>query len=311
MTMPPLALSVIDAGDPAAVPHLVRSIDRFGYKRFWTTEHRGPCQSASPAIVAAIAASHSTRLRVGTAGVKLRYASPRRIAEDFLVLERTFPGRCDLGVITARESAAAMHDQLLDGRADASADPRRKFRELVDLLSGIAKGVPIPQELLPHPRSAGLQLWQCGLSSETASDAAARGVGFAFHDYIARGTGISECHSILAMYRDRFCPSASLPTPLAAVACFGACARTRREAEAHWRNQMRLPNEAAITTGAIVPRGATPQPTFLGTPSECYDQLSRVAGEYGVTELVLECFGSTLESRVQQYELLAQAFSLE
>src|SRR4051812_45200033 len=102
----PLELSVFDRSDPAAARSLARAAESFGYKRFWVSEHRYATSSASPTVLAAVAASSTDRIRVGTAGIMLRYLSPLRVAEDFSLLELLFPQRIDLGTINGWEGDA-------------------------------------------------------------------------------------------------------------------------------------------------------------------------------------------------------------
>src|SRR5689334_259768 len=77
-----ISLGAIDLADPVQIPELVRALDEHGYTRYWTTEHHGPLQSGSPIVAAAIAAAASKRIRVGTAGVMLRYYQAARIRLD-------------------------------------------------------------------------------------------------------------------------------------------------------------------------------------------------------------------------------------
>src|SRR5438046_1992473 len=101
----PLRLSVIDLQWPGNLEILLPALERLGYYRFWASEHHAAGQSASPTVIAAIAASQTSRIRVGTAGILLNYASPLRIAEDFALLELFFSGRIDLGIARGAVSA--------------------------------------------------------------------------------------------------------------------------------------------------------------------------------------------------------------
>src|SRR5258705_1780644 len=92
------SLGAIETQSPLALPELARRLEALGYERLWATEHHSPQQSASPAIAAAIAAAVTRQIKVGTAGVMLRYQSPLRTAQDFHLLGALYPGRIECGL---------------------------------------------------------------------------------------------------------------------------------------------------------------------------------------------------------------------
>src|ERR1043166_171815 len=113
-----LDLSVLDISWPGHVPRLVTQLEASGYHRFWTTEHHTLSQSASPTVLAGLAAGMTERIRIGTAGILLKYASPAKVVEDFRLLELFFPGRIDLGIAGAGIPA---HEAIyLDGRPQST-----------------------------------------------------------------------------------------------------------------------------------------------------------------------------------------------
>jgi len=74
--------------------------DRLGYRRVWYAEHHlAPgVASASPAVLAALAASRTTSIRVGSGAVLLSTTSPLVAAEQFGAIAAAHPGRVDLGL---------------------------------------------------------------------------------------------------------------------------------------------------------------------------------------------------------------------
>jgi alkanesulfonate monooxygenase SsuD/methylene tetrahydromethanopterin reductase-like flavin-dependent oxidoreductase (luciferase family) len=74
--------------------------DALGYRRVWFAEHHlSPgVASASPAVLAALAAERTNRIRVGSGAVLLSTTSPLVAAEQFGTIAALHPGRVDLGL---------------------------------------------------------------------------------------------------------------------------------------------------------------------------------------------------------------------
>ncbi|MFJ4108231.1 LLM class flavin-dependent oxidoreductase [Oerskovia enterophila] len=74
--------------------------DELGYRRIWFAEHHlSPgVASASPAVLAALVAERTTRIRVGSGAVLLSTTSPLLAAEQFGTIAALHPGRVDLGL---------------------------------------------------------------------------------------------------------------------------------------------------------------------------------------------------------------------
>ena len=74
--------------------------DALGYRRIWFAEHHlSPgVASASPAVLAALVAERTSRIRVGSGAVLLSTTSPLIAAEQFGTVAALHPGRVDLGL---------------------------------------------------------------------------------------------------------------------------------------------------------------------------------------------------------------------
>ncbi|MFC4615120.1 LLM class flavin-dependent oxidoreductase [Cellulomonas algicola] len=74
--------------------------DALGYRRFWFAEHHlAPgVASASPAVLAALTAERTQRIKVGSGAVLLSTTSPLIAAEQFGAVAALHPGRVDLGL---------------------------------------------------------------------------------------------------------------------------------------------------------------------------------------------------------------------
>jgi alkanesulfonate monooxygenase SsuD/methylene tetrahydromethanopterin reductase-like flavin-dependent oxidoreductase (luciferase family) len=79
---------------------LAQQTERFGYHRYWVAEHHlvPGVAAASPAVLIALLASATTRLRIGSGAVLLGYYPPLTVAEQFGTIAQLHPGRIDLGL---------------------------------------------------------------------------------------------------------------------------------------------------------------------------------------------------------------------
>lgn len=108
---------------------LAERADALGYTRYWFAEHHlsAGVASASPAVLAALVASRTEHLRVGTGAVLLSTTSPLVAAEQLATVAALHPGRVDLGVgraFTPPTKPAARSDAVED--AAPPAPPARK-----------------------------------------------------------------------------------------------------------------------------------------------------------------------------------------
>ncbi|TRL37271.1 LLM class flavin-dependent oxidoreductase [Rhizobium straminoryzae] len=215
--------SVSDALDQSR--RLAQKAEAFGYRRLWLAEHHGMpgIASAATAVVIGHVAAATKHIRVGSGGVMLPNHSPLVIAEQFGTLEALFPGRIDLGLGRApgtdMRTARALRRNL---EAGADSFPH----DVVEL-----------QRLLGEPREdqailavpgvrAEVPIWLLGSSLYSAHLAAALGLPYAFASHFAPDMLLDA----LAIYRDRFQPSAQLDKPYAMVGVMGVAAPTDAEA---------------------------------------------------------------------------------
>lgn len=101
---------------------LAKVADELGYERYWLAEHHNmPSVAATnPAILIAMVAAATSRMRVGSGGVMLPNHAPLVVAEQFALLEAAYPGRIDLGIGRAPGS-----DPVTSGRCGMAAASRR------------------------------------------------------------------------------------------------------------------------------------------------------------------------------------------
>jgi luciferase family oxidoreductase group 1 len=212
-----LDLAVISEGSSAGAAltssiELARRTEELGYHRFWVAEHHNMpgIASSAPAVLIAHLAAATRTIRVGSGGVMLPNHAPLVVAEQFGMLEALHPGRVDLGIGRAPGTDPVTAQALRRGAAGLSADD---FPEELTALMGYFAG---PSERGVHAVPAlgnPPDIWLLGSSGYSAQVAGLLGLPFAFAHHFSAANTLPA----LALYRERFRPSARLKEPYALV----------------------------------------------------------------------------------------------
>ena len=187
---------------------LARHVEALGYRRYWMAEHHNlpGIASAATAVALAHVAAGTSRIRIGAGGIMLPNHAPLMVAEQFGTLAALHPGRVELGLGRAPGS-----DQLTlrAMRRNLLADVDQFPRDVVELMGYFQPAEP-GQRLQAVP-GAGLEvpIWILGSSTFGAQLAAYLGLPFAFASHFAPAM-MTEA---IAIYRERFRPSAQLAAP--------------------------------------------------------------------------------------------------
>jgi luciferase family oxidoreductase group 1 len=222
-------LSVLDlapvASDSTETIALRNSIDlakhteRLGYTRYWVAEHHNMpgIASSAPAVLLAHIAMATSTLRVGSGGVMLPNHAPLVVAEQFGMLEALHPGRVDLGIGRAPGTDQVTARALRRTTGPLSADDfPEQLTELANYFtSRDANGVTAVPALGNQP-----VMWLLGSSGYSAQVAGLLGLPFAFAHHFSSENTLPA----LALYRERFRPSAALAEPYAIIAASVICA---------------------------------------------------------------------------------------
>jgi alkanesulfonate monooxygenase SsuD/methylene tetrahydromethanopterin reductase-like flavin-dependent oxidoreductase (luciferase family) len=107
---------------------LARRTEEFGYRRYWLAEHHlvPGVVSSAPAVVIALVADTTTRIRVGSGAVQMGHHTAVTVAEEFGTLAQVHPGRIDLGLgrpAVDRLFAAVNGGPSSPGSTPAAAEP--------------------------------------------------------------------------------------------------------------------------------------------------------------------------------------------
>src|SRR5262249_51243189 len=107
--------------------------EELGFAGFWMAEHHFTEYGivASPPIMGAAMAERTTTLRLGTAVAVLPFHDPRRLAEDYAMLDVLSDGRLDFGV------GRGYQPDEFAAFGVAMEDSRSRMTEAVDVIKGL------------------------------------------------------------------------------------------------------------------------------------------------------------------------------
>lgn len=321
----PVASGSSGAGALQRSTELAKFTDELGFKRYWLAEHHNAplMASSAPHVMAEHIAGATQAIRVGSGGVMLRNYAPLHVAEAFRTLEALHPGRVDLGIGRAA-GADALTAKAMMQRSDSEQDFQSLIEELLGFLSdsfpedhpfrhivAVPTGVPAPE------------LWILGSNKSTALLAARMGLRFAFAHLFQPAAAVDA----LRAYASCFCPSAYLDKPTALIAVSAVCAETDAIAA-----DLALPVQLALVRmqqGQLSPLSTVDEASayafsqrerelieagrnrlFIGSPGTLRNQLTNLAAQAAVSEIMISTWMHDHNHRRRSYELLAKAFEI-
>jgi alkanesulfonate monooxygenase SsuD/methylene tetrahydromethanopterin reductase-like flavin-dependent oxidoreductase (luciferase family) len=273
-----ISLGLLEFGElPLAVIFsTARLAERLGFARYWISEHRGLIENAM--LLTPLVANATSHIRVGPAGVLLRYYPAMSVARDGILLEQAFPGRIDLGLAGGRH-AEGQDLPFLDGRTHLYAP-----ETFDDKLRIVGETVAAHTPARERP-----EVWVLG-----SSDSAWRG----------QSAARARAHFCLSLMH-----AAEVPSPAAIVAF--------REEERRHRRRQRVAAIAVLLCCIESPRERrrhrTPFPGLRGpviveSGSVARERIEELCAEYGATEVsILECSDGP-ERRRTSMQVLMEAF---
>jgi luciferase family oxidoreductase group 1 len=325
-----LPISVLDlahiARDQSAADALRATVavaqraEELGYERVWYAEHHNMASIASSATAVLIAhvAAHTERIRLGAGGIMLPNHAPLVIAEQFGTLAELHPGRIDLGLGRAPGSDQNTMRALRRDATAADTFPQDVL-ELQGYLTGETR---IPNVQAVPGRGTDVPLYILGSSLFGAQLAAALGLPYAFASHFAP----QALEPAIAIYRERFEPSAQLDRPYV-IAALNVMAATsddeaRRQFETRRREFARgifsrpgqRLDDAQVEAVLALPQGAQVdqmlQYTAVGTPDAVAAYLEDFRALTQADELITAHQADTVEARLRSLELLAEVAGL-
>ncbi len=298
--------------------NLAAHAEQLGYCRFWVAEHHNfpSIASAATSLVIAHIAAGTRTIRVGAGGIMLPNHSPIVIAEQFGTLAHLFPGRIDLGLGRAPGTDQATLRALR--RTPAAADHFPQDVQELQMLLGPAR----PGQVIQAIPGTGTEvpLWILGSSLFGAALAAELGLPYAFASHFAPGALLPA----LALYRERFKPSAQLEKPYAMIGINVIAADSEREArrlattqQMSFANLLRgtlnlsqPPIDDIDTYWSSAEKAQASQMlarTVIGTRERVSEGLAALVEETGAEELIIVTDVYDHDARCRSLELTAAA----
>lgn len=304
---------------------IAKLTDQLGYSRFWVSEHHNSTMIAGsvPELLMVKLADETNRIRIGSGGIMLPNHSALKIAESFRMLETLFPGRIDLGMGRAPGSDRITASLLNPSNTFSEESYLQQLEHLQAFFKDEAGTQYGP--VLAVPQSATIpQQWILSSSGGSSSIAARFGLGLAVAKFI-NGFAAPD---MVQLYRKKFQPSASFSKPHALLAIQVLCADTEEKAA-----QLRKASDYVLLQfekGHFEPIGGYEEikdyqfsPMELeririnsgrlisGTPARVKEQLTRLADDFDIDEIIVSCMAFSHEDRRHSFELLAEAFELK
>jgi luciferase family oxidoreductase group 1 len=305
---------------------LAREAERLGYHRYWLAEHHSLMALADPCpeILVARVAAETSRIRVGTGGILLPHYSPLKVAEQFRMLEALYPQRIDLGVGRAPGGDRATAMAMGQGQYSNAEDFPEQVQFLVAYLddtmpAGHAFGKVKAQPLGPTAPP----VWLLGSSDFSGALAAELGLNFAFAHFISADGG----DVVMRDYKRNFKPSAREPKPQALLTVFAICAETDAEAgrrassidlrrlNMDYGLNQPVPSQAEAEARQFNDAEKTRvahnrRRLVFGAPDTVKGRLLELREQFDADELMVITITGAYETRLESYQLLAQAFGL-
>jgi len=295
LTMNSYELSVLELGiqeqgsvESTSMQSLLKRVqlcDQLGYSRYWIAEHHeGNSLYGSPEVMIAWLAGKTQRIKIGSAGILLRYREPYFVGQAFSLLSSLYPDRIDLGIargkigglVKDRFAAQDTSSQMLDAKC---ADLAEMFQNY--------------HSSFLRPRYAKPDIWLMG--GRTSGQLAARNkMKFCLDSFIHLPSD-PEMRQALEDYVEVFQECNPRERPQCSVAIAGISAETNKLAQSY------LAKSAA--TGFPID---WVKPSVVGTPDEWRQYLSEKAEKCHIRSFVILTTTLDVEARKRGLELLAE-----
>jgi luciferase family oxidoreductase group 1 len=137
------------AASVAGAVGIAQTVEAAGYRRYWVSEHHNMSSLAcsAPELLTAHVGAHTSRIRVGAAGIMLPNHAPLKVAETFRTLLAMYPGRIDLALGRAPGTDPLTAQVLRRGMV---SDPAAEFPGQVgQLMAFLGDGFPAGHPYAP------------------------------------------------------------------------------------------------------------------------------------------------------------------
>lgn len=293
-----------------------QAAERFGFNRFWVTEHHnaGSLLSSATVVVMAELAAATERIRVGSGGIMLPNHAPYVVAEQFGTLEAFHPGRIDLGLGRAPGTDPMTAQALRRDNSAAMNFPA----EVEEIQRYLGEPSPMRRVHAIPGQGSNVPLYILGSSTFGASLAAKLGLPFSFASHFAP----AALQDALNVYRNNFTPSQTLDKPYVIVGAGSLVAETDEQAQYLFTTAQQ--HALGIIRGR--PQFSPPvddmeklwspaekrhissmlQEAVVGSPQTVQSKLEDLIARTGADEVIITSTPWEFEDRIRSYELLSE-----
>ena len=302
-----------------------RLADKLGYQRFWVSEHHNSSMIAgsTPEVLMVKLADETEQIRIGSGGIMLPNHSALKVAENFRMLETLFPRRIDLGMGRAPGGDRITASMLNPSNTFSEESYLRQLEHLQAYFRDEASTQYGP--LLAVPQSIGIpEQWILSSSAGGSSLIASKfGLGLVVARFINGHAG----PGMVAQYRKDFQPSDQMAEPRALLAITVLCADTEEKAVS--LRKLSDYNLLKFEQGKFEPMTSADElkdyqfsleekarihnnsgRIISGTPNQVKEQLTALANDFEVDEIIVTTMTYSHEDRLRSFTLLAEAFEL-
>lgn len=298
--------------------------EELGYSRFWVSEHHNSTfiAGSTPEVLMVKLADATNHIRIGSGGIMLPNHSALKVAENFRMLETLFPGRIDLGMGRAPGTDRLTSSLLNPSNDFSESSYLRQLEHLQHFFNdtaGTERGF-----IYATPQSTTIPMqWILSSSGGSSSIAARFGLGLAVAKFI---NGFVR-PDVVETYRRNFRPSEQYPAPHALLSVFVLCGETEEKA-LELRKTMDyiliefekgkfgpFPDRQTIqnyrfTPGELERLRYNSGRIVSGTKEDVKEQLTILAHEFEVDEIIISTMADSAEDRIKSFELISEAFNL-
>jgi len=298
--------------------------ENLGYSRFWISEHHNSTLIAgsTPEVLMVKLADETKHIRIGSGGIMLPNHSALKVAENFRMLETLFPGRIDLGMGRAPGTDRITSTLLNPSNDFSEPSYLRQLEHLQHFFQDTAGTERGFVYATPQSETTPMQ-WILSSSGGSSKIAARFGLGLAVAKFINGFAG----PEIVETYRKNFKPSYQYEKPHAVLSIFLICGETEEKALAMRKMMdyiliefekgkfgpfpdMEVVKNYRFTPGEMERIRYNSGRIVSGTKEDVKEQLTKLATDFDIDEIIISTMSESFESRKRSFELVAEAFNL-